>query len=111
MTNLFQPFKDRVALDAGDELRQFIEFYIDLYLELGKCGTIEELLVSENLADHLVGNVFARFSTPDEARHALLAIGGRTYDGRPIVAEFSNVIDFHEATCRLHEMSACARGG
>jgi hypothetical protein len=78
---------------------------------MAKFGVIEAMHVCENLADHLLGNVFFMFASADDAARALHGVTGRHYAGRPVLAEFSNVADFHEATCRQHEMGSCARGG
>lgn len=48
----------------------------------------------DNLADHMVGNVYVKFREEESAAKALQAIQGRYYNGRPIVAEFSPVTDF-----------------
>lgn len=65
----------------------------------------------DNLADHLVGNVYVKFRDEEPAGQALLALQGRYYSGRPIVVEFSPVTDFREATCRQYEEHTCNRGG
>jgi len=67
--------------------------------------------VCDNLADHMVGNVYAKFTDEEAASKALQALQGRFYAGRPILAEFSPVTDFREATCRQFEENTCARGG
>ena len=37
------------------------DFYEDAFLELAKHGELEYLCVCDNLADHMVGNVYAKF--------------------------------------------------
>lgn len=37
------------------------DFYEDIFLELAKYGEVEYLNVCDNLADHMVGNVYAKF--------------------------------------------------
>lgn len=59
----------------------------------------------------MVGNVYAKFADEEAAAKALQALQGRFYAGRPILAEFSPVTDFREATCRQFEENTCARGG
>ena len=72
----------------------FEDFYEDIFDELAKHGEIEGLNVCDNLADHLVGNVYVKFREEEAALSALNAMNGRYYQGRPIRCEFSPVTDF-----------------
>jgi splicing factor U2AF 35 kDa subunit len=56
----------------------------------------------------MVSNVYAQFR---EEEQAAAALRGRYYSARPIIAEFSPVTDFREATCRQFEENVCNRGG
>ena len=87
------------------------DFYEDIFEELAKYGEVENLNICDNLADHLVGNVYVKFKEEESAAAAVAGLGGRYYSGRPIIAEFSPVTDFREATCRQYEENTCARGG
>ncbi|KAF3948004.1 hypothetical protein CMV_025943 [Castanea mollissima] len=89
----------------------FEEFYEDLFEELTKYGDIESLNVCDNLADHMVGNVYVQFREEEHAANALRNLTGRFYAGRPIIVDFSPVTDFREATCRQYEENTCNRGG
>ncbi|KAI3437796.1 hypothetical protein D9Q98_000243 [Chlorella vulgaris] len=89
----------------------FEDFYEDIFLELAKYGEVEYLNVCDNLADHMVGNVYVKFKDEEEAARALQGMQGRYYAGKPIVVEFSPVTDFREATCRQYEENNCSRGG
>ncbi|CAK9311902.1 unnamed protein product [Citrullus colocynthis] len=89
----------------------FEEFYEDLFQELNKYGEIESLNVCDNLADHMVGNVYVQFREEEQAANALRNLSGRFYAGRPIIVDFSPVTDFREATCRQYEENMCNRGG
>lgn len=89
----------------------FEDFYEDIFEELNKFGEIESLNVCDNLADHMIGNVYVQFKEEDQAAAALQALQGRFYSGRPIIADFSPVTDFREATCRQYEENSCNRGG
>ncbi|QDZ26084.1 small subunit of U2 snRNP auxiliary factor [Chloropicon primus] len=98
------------SLDEVED--HFEDFYEDVFEELSKFGKVSELVVCENAADHLSGNVYARFARDEGAAAAALeALNGRYYAGRTIVAEFSPVHNFREATCRQHEDRCCTRGG
>mmetsp|Transcript_39591 Transcript_39591/g.112275 ORF Transcript_39591/g.112275 Transcript_39591/m.112275 type:complete len:288 (-) Transcript_39591:810-1673(-) len=97
--------------DAIKAQGHFEDFYEDVFEELGQFGEIENLNICDNLADHMVGNVYVKFRDETAAAAALQALTGRYYNGRPIVAEFSPVTDFREATCRQYEENTCGRGG
>jgi splicing factor U2AF subunit len=107
--------------DAQKTQEEFEEFYEDIFEELAKYGDIEELHVNDNVCDHMVGNVYVKYFHEDDADKALKAITGRFYaglksfvihnPGKPVVAEFSPVTDFKEASCRQFESNKCDRGG
>ncbi|VFQ67207.1 unnamed protein product [Cuscuta campestris] len=98
-------------IDPRKMQEHFEEFYEDLFEELNKYGEIESLNVCDNLADHMVGNVYVQFREEEQAANALKNLSGRFYAGRPIIVDFSPVTDFREATCRQYEENSCNRGG
>ncbi|KAG6774873.1 hypothetical protein POTOM_022251 [Populus tomentosa] len=97
-------------LDPHKIQEHFEDFYEDIFEELSKFGEIENLNVCDNLADHMIGNVYVQFKEEDQAAAALQSLQGRFYSGRPIIADFSPVTDFREATCRQYEENNCNRG-
>ncbi|GAB2274656.1 hypothetical protein Dimus_009426 [Dionaea muscipula] len=98
-------------IDPRKIQEHFEEFYEDLFEELNKYGEIESLNVCDNLADHMVGNVYVQFREEEQASNAVRNLTGRYYAGRPIIVDFSPVTDFREATCRQYEENTCNRGG
>ncbi|SNX85860.1 related to splicing factor U2AF 35 kd subunit [Melanopsichium pennsylvanicum] len=90
---------------------QFDEFYQDMFCELSKYGDLIEMHVCDNVGDHLIGNVYARYRTESDAQFAVDALNDRWYDSKPLFAELSPVTDFQEACCRQNETSECNRGG
>jgi len=107
-------YQNPVVLPNYDEkkgFQYFEEFYEDIYEELSQYGEIEELNVCDNICDHMMGNVYVKYTREEEAERSLRSLTGRFYGGRPIVAEFSPVTDFREASCRQYEMHECTRGG
>ncbi|XP_062217279.1 splicing factor U2af small subunit B-like [Phragmites australis] len=98
-------------IDPRKMQEHFEDFYEDIFEELSKFGEIENLNICDNLADHMIGNVYAQFREEDQAAAAHTALQGRFYSGRPIVVDFSPVTDFREATCRQYEENSCNRGG
>ncbi|KAM3398056.1 splicing factor U2af small subunit B [Capsicum galapagoense] len=98
-------------IDPRKMQQHFEDFYEDLFEELNKYGEIESLNICDNLADHMVGNVYVEFREEEQAANALKNLTGRFYAGRPIIVDFSPVTDFREATCRQYEENSCNRGG
>ena len=121
MTNMYQSPEVALAAQAGGvppqsidprQLQEhFEDFYEDIFEELATYGEIEGVNVCDNLADHLVGNVYVKYREEESAQKALNALNGRFYSGRPILCEFSPVTDFRESTCRQYEENTCTRGG
>ncbi|XP_026421055.1 splicing factor U2af small subunit A-like [Papaver somniferum] len=102
---------DPSAQDPRHIQQHFDDFYEDLFDELSKYAEIESLNICDNLADHMVGNVYVQFREEEDAANALKNLTGRFYAGRPIIVDFSPVTDFREATCRQYEENTCNRGG
>jgi len=98
-------------IDPEKMQKHFEDFYEDIHEELSKFGEIENLNVCDNLADHMIGNVYVQFREEEQAAAACNALQGRFYSGRPIILEYSPVTDFREATCRQFEENSCNRGG
>ena len=56
----------------------------DVFCELVKYGNVLEMHVCDNVGDHLIGNVYARFDWEDEAAAAVEALNKRWYAGKPL---------------------------
>ena len=63
------------------------------------------------MGDHLIGNVYVKFNTEEEAEAAQKSLNGKYYSGKQIICEYSPVTDFRESRCRQFEEGACGRGG
>ena len=87
-------------IEREQAFEDFLQFYENMYEELSKFGRIEALNVCDNLGDHMIGHVYAKFTDEEEAADALHIMNGRYYDGRKMEVEFSPVTDFREARCR-----------
>ncbi|PPS13585.1 hypothetical protein GOBAR_AA06984 [Gossypium barbadense] len=98
-------------IDPRKIQQHFEAFYEDLFEELSKYGQIESLNICDNLADHMVGNVYVQFREEEHAANAVKNLSGRFYAARPIIVDFSPVTDFREATCRQYDENTCSRGG
>lgn len=100
-----------IQVDANFVQQDYEAFYEDVFEEMTKFGKIECLNVCDNYSDHLVGNVYIKFQDEQSALNAMTALQNRYYNGKQILAEFSPVADFREATCRQYEENQCKRGG
>lgn len=90
----------------------FDNFFEDVFVEMeDKYGEVEEMNVCDNLGDHLVGNVYVKFRSEEDAEKAVNDLNNRWFAARPIYAELSPVTDFREACCRQYEMGECTRSG
>eukprot|EP01062_Namystynia_karyoxenos_P066557 TRINITY_DN60465_c0_g1_i1.p1 TRINITY_DN60465_c0_g1~~TRINITY_DN60465_c0_g1_i1.p1 ORF type:complete len:272 (+),score=110.76 TRINITY_DN60465_c0_g1_i1:76-891(+) len=89
----------------------FEDFYEDTFEEIMKLGEIEEMNVLDNVCEHLLGNVYIKFATEEDAENALKNLTGRFYAGRQLLPEFVPVTDFREGSCRQYEERECTRGG
>ena len=103
--------RNTLVIDHATIDRNFDEFYTDIYEELRTFGPLSDLLVADNLCDHLVGNVLVKFDKEDDAVAALASLRRRWYAGRPIDAQFSPVENFQQATCRQLAVGGCRHGG
>jgi splicing factor U2AF subunit len=97
--------------DLKEAIRQFEDFYEEVFLELTKHGEIKDMIVCDNLGDHLIGNVYIKFASEEQAESAMKSLGGKFYAGKPIIGEYSPVTDFRESRCRQFEKGSCDRGG
>lgn len=97
--------------DLKEATKNFESFYEEVFLKLTEFGKVEDMNVCDNLGDHLIGNVIAKFSREEEAQTALESLANKFYKNRPISVEYSPVADFRESICKQNEKSACDRGG
>lgn len=86
-------------------------FYEEVFAEMANYGEIEDMVVVDNISDHMIGNLYIKYYSEDDAEKALENLTGRFYGGNLIQAEFSPVSDFREARCRQFHESSCNRGG
>lgn len=107
------PAHDPACTLNAEQLQQHYDlFYEDLYVEMArKYGEIDEMMICDNIGDHLIGNVYVRFASEDVAARAVDDLNKRWYAQRPIFSELSPVTDFRESCCRQYENGECNRGG
>ena len=103
-----QEVSDKLADEESDRVEAFYE---NIFEELSKYGEVRELLICDNIGDHMVGNVYVRYSTEEYAKSALINIRNKGCMGRHVKVELSPVSDFKEAKCRQYIDGCCNRGG
>ena len=104
------PKKDALSLKDEQLQQHFDMFYTDMFIEMSKYGYIDELVICDNICDHLVGDVFVKYRADEDAKKAQLSLDNRFYAARPIYAELSPVVSFRDALCKQHDDGLCARG-
>ncbi|KAI8147814.1 hypothetical protein BJV82DRAFT_507147 [Fennellomyces sp. T-0311] len=113
IANMYKnPAHEQFCTMTPEQMQEdFDLFYEDVFMELATFGEVEEMIVCDNIGDHLVGNVYCQFRYEEAAGNAVESLNNRFYAGRPLYAELSPVTDFREACCRQHEIAECNRGG
>jgi len=95
-----------------DRAQEHVEaFYEEVFLELAQYGEIEDIVVLDNVSDHMLGNVYCKYYHDQSAERAMRGLPGRFYGGKLLQPEFSPVTDFREARCRAFHETRCVRGG
>ncbi|KAE9554630.1 hypothetical protein FO519_002190 [Halicephalobus sp. NKZ332] len=113
--NLFrhvQPLACRITSNSPDDFSIFEDFYEEVFTEIeDSYGRINQMHVCENMGEHLIGNVYAKFTSYSSAKRAVEGLNNRYFAGFPIFAELSPVDNFRDAVCRQHDHGECTRGG
>lgn len=86
-------------------------FYEDIFQELATYGEVEDLVVLDNVSDHMIGNVYCKYFKEEAAENAMKGLAHRFYGARLLQPEYTPVTDFREARCRAFHETRCARGG
>jgi len=100
------------GMTDAEEQAHFDEFFEEVFTEMEeKYGEVEEMNVTANLGEHLLGNTYVKFRREEDAERAVQMLNNRWFNGQPIYAELSPVTDFREACCRQYETGDCNKGG
>ena len=99
-----------MAMDALTMQQAYDDFLEEIVEELSRYGKLEDVQIVENLGDHMIGNVYAKYEDEEDAEKALKTLDGRFFAGRVLQAEYSPVTDFSEARCRQFDEDVCDRG-
>ena len=96
--------------DLKEALKHFEKFYEEIFLELSNFGEIKDLSVVDNLGDHLIGNVYAKFNDEESASKAFNALAGKYYHSNLVDEEYCPFINIKDCKCRKYEDGLCQRG-
>ena len=96
--------------DLKEALKHFEKFYEEIFIELSNYGELKELCVVDNLGDHLIGNVYARFNDEASASKAFNALAGKYYHSNLVEEEYCPIVKIKDARCRKFEEGTCQRG-
>ncbi len=44
-----------------EAVNHFEDFYEEVFTELAKFGELEEMVVADNIGDHMIGNVYVKY--------------------------------------------------
>jgi splicing factor U2AF 35 kDa subunit len=97
--------------DLREAALHFEDFFQEVFEEFAQYGEVVDMVVSDNIGEHLLGNLYLKYATEEQAEACLGAMLGKLYKGQVIQAEYSPVTDFREAKCRQYGEGACDRGG
>eukprot|EP00606_Chrysophyceae_sp_TOSAG23-5_P000210 GSChrysophyteH2.ASY1.ANO1.1438.1 assembled CDS len=87
------------------------DFYEEMVEELSQFGQLEDVQVVENLNDHMIGSVYAKYLDEEDAESCLAKMHGRSFAGRVLSAAYSSCVVFEEARCRVYDDGGdCRRG-
>jgi len=120
LKNMYQPQPVEVRVAQGEQFEdteadgaqlKFEDFYYEVFMELGQYGEVEDMVVCDNIGEHMMGNVYVKYVEEESAELALQKLTGRFYQGRMLQPEFCPVSDFKEPVCRQFDEAKCNRGG
>ena len=57
----FADGRDVPQEDLVSAIQHFEDFYEEVYMELAKYGELDEVVVADNIGDHMIGNVYVKF--------------------------------------------------
>ena len=67
--------------------------------------------IVDNIGDHLIGNVFIKFVSEEDAANVRNHVSRRRFRGHLVLPENSPVSDFEKGSCRKFKDGCCKRGG
>jgi len=120
IAHMYQNPPHAIALSEGHHIsnedilkvvEHFEKFYMEVFMEVATFGEIEEMHVVDNIGEHMIGNVYIKFTSEEDADNVRKNLSGRYYSGKLVMPEFSPVTSFKEGRCREFDTGTCKRGG
>ncbi|EDR26968.1 splicing factor U2Af 38 kDa subunit, putative [Entamoeba dispar SAW760] len=88
---------------------QYEHFFFDLYTLCSGFGQVVDMIVSENQAPHLKGNVLVKFATEAMAAEAVKHLQGQLFSSVVLNPSYVGIIDLKESRCKQHDMGVCPK--
>lgn len=60
--------------------KHFEDFYEEIYIEFSRYGEILDMLVADNIGEHMMGNVYIKFASEDAAEACFKDKNGKYYN-------------------------------
>ena len=117
--HLYQNPSAAISLAEGNEISDeelkevtihLEKFYEEIFLELSNFGELKDLFVLDNLCEHLIGNVYAKFSDEKSAKNAYDSLQGKYYHSDLVVEEYCPIINVKDGKCYKNEDGLCNKG-
>ena len=86
------------------------KFYEEIFLELSNFGELKDLFILDNLSEHLIGNVYAKFCDEKAAANAYDNLQGKYYHSDLVVEEYCPIINPKDGKCYKFEDGLCNKG-
>ena len=87
------------------------DIYEEIVDEASTFGQLEDVQLLENLNDHMIGCVYIKYVDEEHAEACRDKMNQRNFAGRVLSAEYTTVVDFPEARCRVYDDGGeCQRG-
>ena len=96
--------------ELKESLKHFEQFYEEIFVELSSFGELKELEVVDNLGDHLIGNVYARFNDEAGASKAFNALAGKYYNSKLVEEEYCPITKISWCKCKFNDEGLCQMG-
>ena len=96
--------------ELKESLKHFEQFYEEIFVELSSFGELKELEVVDNLGDHLIGNVYARFNDEAGASKAFNALAGKYYNSKLVEEEYCPITKISWCKCKFNDEGLCQKG-
>ena len=91
-------------------MKHLEKFYEEIFLELSNFGELKDLFVVDNLSEHLIGNVYAKFFDEKAASNAFENLKGKYYHSDLVVEEYCPIINPMDGKCYKYEDGLCNKG-